>query len=110
MTQVDFARDDDRSRFAPGSGGFGGTRSTTAGSATVTLEGYPCHTYGPKGTKHYLSTGDLYRATAMGPGVTPDVSWGPMAMPSVFDAVYQLKMMALQRRLSKGSKFCTNIH
>jgi len=77
---------------------------------SLPFHGQTCHTYGPKGTKHYLSTGDLYRATAMGPGVTPDVSWGPMAMPSVFDAIYQLKMQALQRRLSKGSKFCTNIH
>jgi hypothetical protein len=77
---------------------------------SLPINGETCHTYGPMGTKHYLSTGDLYRATAMGPGVTPDVSWGPMAMPSVFDPVFEMKMQALQRKLAKGSKFCHNIH
>ncbi len=77
---------------------------------SLPIHGQTCHTYGPKGTKHYLSTGDTYRATAMGPGVTPDVSWGPTVMPTVFDPVYEMQMQALQRKLAKGSKFCNNIH
>jgi len=77
---------------------------------SLPVNGETCHTYGPMGTKHYLSTGDMYRATAMGPGVTPDVSWGPMLFPTVFDPLYEMQMQALQRKLAHGSKFCNNIH
>jgi hypothetical protein len=93
-----------------GIGGTGGVWDHDEDGMSLPINGQTCHTYGPMGTKHYLSTGDMYRATAMGPGVTPDVSWGPMLMPTVFDPVYEMQMQALQRKLAKGSKFCKNIH
>lgn len=74
------------------------------------IRGQFCHNYSPPGTKHFLSTGDMYRAIAMGPGVTPDVTWGPVNALDVFDPLYELKMNALQRKLARGSKFCTHIH
>lgn len=74
------------------------------------IHGQFCHNYSPPGTKHYLSTGDAYRAIAMGPGVTPDVSWGPEPALDVFDPLYEAKMNALQHKLAKGSKFCNHIH
>lgn len=73
-------------------------------------QGQFCHTYAPKGTKHFLSTGDMYRAVAMGPGVTPDVGWGPVPALDIFDPVAEMQANAMQKKLSKGSKFCTSIH
>src|SRR6266498_3209316 len=64
--------------------------------------GQTCHTYAPEGTKHFLSAGDMYRAVAMGPGVTPDVGWGPAPALTVFDIFAEQKANELQKKLSKG--------
>jgi hypothetical protein len=73
-------------------------------------EGQTCHTYAPEGSKHFLSAGDWYRAVAMGPGVTPDVGWGPVPALTIFDMFAEQKANELQKKLSKGSKFCNKIH
>jgi hypothetical protein len=88
----------------------GGVWDNDESGLSKPIHGEFCHDYSPPGTKHFLSTGDMYRATAMGPGVTPDVSWGPVPALDVFDPLYEAQMNALQRKLSKGSKYCTHIH
>ncbi len=74
------------------------------------IHGQTCHTYGPAGSRRWLSTGDMYKATAMGPGVTPDVTWGPVPALTVFDPIWELTANELQEKLARGSKFCNRIH
>jgi hypothetical protein len=69
--------------------------------------GQYCYNIGLFGP-HSDGAGQLYRVTAMGTGVTPDVRVGPFrAKPeSVFDWNAYVQSYIDQTQLSEGSKFC----
>jgi len=53
----------------------------------------------------YRGQGEAYRATVVGPGVTPDVSWRSLA-PGPFDPVLDLRANLEQEKLAAGSRYC----
>jgi hypothetical protein len=55
---------------------------------------------------HANRQGEMYRATAMGPGVTPDIFLAPFEANHVFDLATQQEAFDSLTLLSKGSKFC----
>jgi len=62
---------------------------------------YGFYPHGAKGTGH----GAAYRATAIGPGVTPDVMWqGPA--PAAFDPAQDAEANMAQRALFAGDRLC----
>jgi len=63
-----------------------------------------CYGFYPHGA-HPAGDGRRYRATVIGPGVTPDVMWeGPS--PGPFDAVRDRAATARQRALFGGDRLC----
>jgi len=53
----------------------------------------------------YRGAGDAYRATVIGPGVTPDLTWQAKA-PGPFDAVLDSAANLEQKTLFAGSRYC----
>ncbi len=52
-----------------------------------------------------MGSGKRYRATVIGPGVTPDVMWEGLA-PGAYDATRDEAANAEQRRLLSGDARC----
>ena len=49
--------------------------------------------------------GDRYRATIIGPGVLPDVSWESPAL-GTYDRAYDLQQHAFQKEFLAGDSLC----
>jgi hypothetical protein len=63
-----------------------------------------CYGFYPHGA-HPAGTGQLYRMTVIGPGVTPDVSWeGPS--PGAYDSVKASTQVTVQRSLMSHDPLC----
>jgi len=52
-----------------------------------------------------VGAGTRYRATIIGPGVTPDVSWEAKALDS-YDQEFDLRMHAIQKEFLAGDSLC----
>ena len=63
-----------------------------------------CYGFYPHGNRPH-GRGTRYRATVIGPGVTPDVTWEAPAL-GAFDAALEQAENAEQRRLFAGSRVC----
>ena len=63
-----------------------------------------CYGFYPHGP-HPVGSGKRYRATVIGPGVTPDVMWEGLA-PGAYDATRDEAANAEQRRLLSGDARC----
>jgi hypothetical protein len=63
-----------------------------------------CYGFYPHGSRP-PGRGTHYRATVIGPGVTPDVTWDSAA-PGPFNAAIERDANAEQRRLFAGSTAC----
>jgi hypothetical protein len=64
-----------------------------------------CYTLAPHGG-HEAGTGTRYRATVIGPGVTPDVTWQGRA-PGPYDVAADARENADQRRILGRDRACT---
>lgn len=69
-----------------------------------------CYGFFPRRSYYDSSTrppgyGERYRATSMGPGVSPDVTWEHAGL-GAFDPKYEADMNALQDVLMAGDKLC----
>ncbi len=53
----------------------------------------------------YRGKGEAYRATVIGPGVTPDMFW-QAAAPGLFDPALDLQANLEQQKLAAGSRYC----
>jgi hypothetical protein len=62
-----------------------------------------CYTFFPRDGRS--GKGEAYRATVVGPGVTPDVVWEQRA-PGAFDHARELQANAEQQRLFSGDRLC----
>jgi hypothetical protein len=71
---------------------------------THTPGGGFCYGFYPHGA-HGVGSGKRYRATVIGPGVTPDVMWqGPA--PAAYDAAVDDGANVSQRQLLAGDSHC----
>ena len=63
-----------------------------------------CYGFYPHGDRP-SGTGTRYRATVIGPGATPDVSWEAKALDS-YDREFDLSMHAFQQQFLAGDSLC----
>jgi len=57
------------------------------------------------GRSHPSGTGTRYRATIVGPGVTPDIYWAAEAL-GAYDRAFDLAQHDLQKQFYSGTKLC----
>ena len=63
-----------------------------------------CYGFYPHGS-HPVGAGTRYRATIIGPGVTPDISWEAKALEQ-YDQEFDLRMHALQKEFFADDSLC----
>ena len=63
-----------------------------------------CYGFYPHGS-HPIGAGTRYRATIIGPGVTPDISWEAKALEQ-YDQEFDLRMHALQKEFFADDSLC----